>query len=67
MVINDTHNFIFVHVSKSAGSSDTKLLSSFGQYSDLEVGGTELGEAIQPFMQRRFGLSKHVPLMIYAR
>ena len=59
MIINHTHRFIFVHVPKTAGTSIVSALSKFSTYRDLEIGGTPLGEAIQPFMQTRFGLRKH--------
>lgn len=60
-IINQTHNFIFVHVPKAAGTSITKLLSEFTHYCDLEIGGTSFGEEIQKPYFRRFGLKKHSP------
>jgi len=59
MIINNSFKFIFVHVPKSAGTSVTKLLSGYSSYCDIEVGGTAMGEAIQPFFRARYGLSKH--------
>ena len=59
MIINNTFKFIFVHVPKSAGTTVTKLLSAYSAYCDIEVGGTAMGEAIQPFFRNRYGLSKH--------
>lgn len=59
MIINNTHRFIFVHVPKAAGSTVTQTLSRYSQYCDLEIGGTSLGEALQPYMRQRFGLHKH--------
>ncbi len=61
MIINHTHRFVFVHVPKSAGSAVTQALARYSQYCDLEIGGTPLGEALQPFMRQRFGLHKHAP------
>lgn len=61
MIVNNTHEFIFVHVPKAAGSSLTRMLSALSKYNDIEIGGTPLGEAIQPFMNRRYGLYKHAP------
>jgi len=58
-IINHTHRFIFVHVPKAAGTSVTQHLSQYTQYCDLEIGGTEFGEMIQPAYSRRFGISKH--------
>lgn len=59
MIVNHSHKFIFVHVPKAAGTSVSELFSKFSAYSDLEVGGTELGEALQHAYKRRFGLTKH--------
>lgn len=59
MIVNHSHQFIFVHVPKAAGTSVSELLSKYSAYSDLEVGGTELGEALQQPYKRRFGLTKH--------
>jgi len=59
MIINNTFNFVFVHIPKSAGTTLTSVLSAYSSYCDIEVGGTQLGEAVQPFFQARFGLSKH--------
>ncbi len=59
MIINNTFGFIFVHVPKAAGTTITSVLRSASCYCDIEVGGTALGEAIQPFYKQRFGLAKH--------
>lgn len=59
MIINHSHKFIFVHVPKAAGTTVTSTLSTLTRYCDQEIGGTPLGEAIQPFFNRRFGLRKH--------
>ncbi len=59
MIVNHSHQFIFVHVPKAAGTSVSELFSKYSAYSDLEVGGTELGEALQHAYKRRFGLTKH--------
>lgn len=59
MIVNHTHKFIFVHVPKAAGTSVSELFSQYSRYNDLEVGGTELGEALQHAYKRRFGLTKH--------
>jgi hypothetical protein len=58
-IINNSFQFIFVHVPKAAGTSVTSVLSPFTNYCDLEIGGTQFGEQIQPAYQRRFGLAKH--------
>ena len=59
MIINHSHKFIFVHVPKAAGTTVTSTLSTLTRYCDQEIGGTSLGEAVQPYFNRRFGLRKH--------
>lgn len=61
MIVNHTHKFIFVHVPKNAGTSVTQALSKLSTWRDLEVGGTQLGEALHPLFNKRFGLAKHSP------
>jgi len=58
-IINHTYKFIFIHIPKSAGTTITKFYSSYSTYQDLEIGGTPLGEAIQPYYYKRFGIRKH--------
>lgn len=58
-IINNSFNFLFVHVPKSAGTSITNVLSKYTNYCDLEIGGTDFGERIQPAYNKRFGLRKH--------
>ncbi len=60
-IINHSFKFVFVHVPKAAGTSITSLFSQFTNYCDLEIGGTDFGECIQPAYRQRFGLSKHSP------
>lgn len=60
-IINNTFNFIFIHVPKAAGTSITNALSEYTTYCDLEIGGTAFGENIQPFFRNKFGLYKHIP------
>jgi len=59
MIINNTFGFIFVHVPKAAGTTLTSVLSKHGSYCDIEIGGTAMGEAVQPFFRKRYGLTKH--------
>jgi hypothetical protein len=60
-IINSSFSFVFVHVPKAAGTSITSSLSRFTNYCDLEIGGTEFGESVQPAYRKRFGLAKHSP------
>ena len=59
MIINHTYGFVFVHIPKAAGTTVTRTLSTLTRYCDLELGGTGLGEAVQGYYARRFGLRKH--------
>ncbi|MCF1457730.1 MAG: sulfotransferase family protein [Shewanella sp.] len=60
-IINNSKNFIFVHVPKAAGTSVTSALSDYTTYKDLEIGGTIFGEKVQQAYIERFGLAKHSP------
>jgi hypothetical protein len=58
-IINNSFKFIFVHVPKAAGTSLTTVFAPYTNYCDLEIGGTNFGEQIQPAYKKRFGLTKH--------
>lgn len=58
-IINTTFGFVFVHVPKSAGTSVTSVLSRLSTPLDIEVGGSQFGEAVQSAFQKRHGISKH--------
>ncbi len=58
-VINHTYGFVFIHIPKNAGTSVVAALSPFNTYRDLEVGASDLGEALRLQYARRFGISKH--------
>lgn len=59
MIINHSSGFVFVHVPKAAGTSISRIFTAFSTYRDLEVGGTPMGETVQPYTKRRYGLAKH--------
>lgn len=59
MIINHSKRFIFIHVPKAAGTTVTERLSEYSRYCDLEIGGTSIGEMVQPYYWKRFGLRKH--------
>jgi Sulfotransferase family len=59
MIINHSLGFVFIHVPKAAGTSISRLFTSFSTYRDQEIGGTPMGEILQPFFKRRYGLAKH--------
>lgn len=58
-IINNSFNFVFVHVPKAAGTSVTSVLSKYTNYCDLEIGGSSFGEQIQSIYRKRFGIGKH--------
>lgn len=58
-IINNSYKFVFVHIPKSAGTTITSIFSKYTNYCDLEIGGTDFGEKIQPAYKKRFGLAKH--------
>ena len=59
MIINQTLGFIFIHIPKTAGTTVTNVLCKYSKWCDLEIGGTPLGEAVQPYYLKRYGLRKH--------
>ena len=59
MILNHEHQFIFVHVPKTAGTTVTRSLAPLTTFRDIELGGTKYGEAIQGMFAARFGLRKH--------
>ncbi len=58
-IINNTRDFLFIHVPKAAGTSVTEYYSQLSTVFDVELGGTKMGESLQEFYQRRYGVSKH--------
>ncbi|WP_430233888.1 sulfotransferase family protein [Nitrosomonas communis] len=58
-IINNSFKFIFIHVPKAAGTTLTSVLAPYTNYCDIEIGGTNFGEQIQPAYKKRFGLTKH--------
>ena len=61
-IINNTHQFIYLHVPRTAGTSITTLFSSLTTIFDLEIGATDFGEKIQDAYHERFQISKHSAL-----
>lgn len=59
MIINRSHNFVFVHVPKAAGTSLCELLTRYARLGDAEIGGTSYGEQSHGVWEQRFGLHKH--------
>lgn len=61
-IINHTHRFVFVHIPKNAGTAVAMALAPLTTYRDLELGATDLGQAMAPQFRRRFGIGKHATL-----
>ncbi len=61
MIINNSRRFIFIHIPRTGGTTITNILSRYTTYCDIELGGTEFGEAIQNAYAKRFGIRKHSP------
>jgi len=58
-IINNSRNFIFIHVPKAAGTTMSEYYSNYSQCCDVEIGGTFMGESLQKFYGKRFKLGKH--------
>jgi hypothetical protein len=59
MLINNTKKFIFIHIPKAAGTTVTHFFTEYSTCRDIEIGGTKIGELLQPHYRQRYGLSKH--------
>lgn len=59
MIISNSKQFIFVHITKAAGTSIKKQLEQSLAWNDLVLGGTVLGEKMQWAYHERFGMHKH--------
>lgn len=59
LIINNSRKFVFIHIPKSAGTTVTSYFAEFSTCRDIEIGGTLLGEQLQPYFLQRYGLGKH--------
>ena len=59
MIISNSRRFIFIHISKAAGTSITRTLDQYLNWDDIVLGATDLGESLQWPYHRRFNLHKH--------
>lgn len=59
MFISNSRRFVFVHITKAAGTTVTMALDKSFQWNDLALGGTTMGEAIQEPYRARFDFHKH--------
>jgi hypothetical protein len=61
MIINNSHGFVFVHIPKNAGTSIARYYSQLSGINDVEIGGTDMGEALLPIFVERHRVGKHAP------
>jgi hypothetical protein len=61
MIINNSLNFLFIHVPRAGGTSFSEVLAEKNSWCDIEIGSTEFGEAVQHAYLKRFNLRKHIP------
>jgi hypothetical protein len=61
VIINNSHQFVFIHIPKNAGTSIARYYSALSRLIDIEVGATALGEAALPHIVERHGVGKHAP------
>lgn len=59
MIISNSKQYIFVHIHKCAGTSVTKALAEHLTWNDLQLGTTEIGDALNDPYEKQFGLCKH--------
>lgn len=59
MIVSESHNFIFIHIHKTAGEAITLALLPHLGRGDLTLGGTPLGNLRNLYYKRQHGISKH--------
>ena len=59
MFISNSRRFIFIHITKAAGTSITAALDQSMAWNDLVLGSTPLGVDLQKHYLSRFKLQKH--------
>lgn len=58
-IINQTWNFVFVHVPKTGGTTVSHALSPLCSWRDIELGGTAFGEKMHKVYGQKHKLWKH--------
>ena len=59
MFLSNSRKFIFIHITKAAGTSITYALEKSMSWNDLVIGSTPLGAELQKYYLERFNLQKH--------
>ena len=59
MFLSNSRKFIFIHITKAAGTSITYALEKSLGWNDLVIGSTPFGAELQKYYLERFNLQKH--------
>lgn len=59
MILSQDRGFAFVHLYKTAGESIEEAYDTVALWSDVQIGGSDFGERVQPGFRARTGLYKH--------
>ena len=59
MFLSNSRKFIFIHITKAAGTSITYALEKSMDWNDLVIGSTPLGVELEKYYLKRFHLQKH--------
>lgn len=59
MFISNSKKFIFVHITKCAGTSVTQALLKYRSWNDLELGVSNIGNKLEGYYRKNYNLHKH--------
>ncbi len=59
MIISNSHEFAFVHIPKTGGTSITYALDETIEWNDIVCGGTPYGQRFKEAWGRKWGVGKH--------
>jgi hypothetical protein len=63
MIICNSRQYIFIHLHKTGGSSFEIAAEATLAWNDLLLGSTDMGEKLNNYYMKRFGLNKHSSLL----
>lgn len=61
MIISNSHQFIFVHIHKTAGTAISRELESSVEWNDLSIAGNSSSNVQEHWYKTRFDLEMHSP------